>query len=394
MATIIDKSSQFICCVVSCNNSKKTGHKLFSFPNKPHEKKLKKMWIKNINRINKDGTPWMPDACSVICGEHFVGNKPSKDPNSPAYVPIKFINIFKTKENDDLQELCRKLHCNEPLSSELSLEDIIGTTDAVFCLLADMLAEPGPYIICSKNLKLFIFLVKIKLDINFKKIGIIYGISHSTVFKIFSYVLNVLYNNTKQFIDWPSKDTISATLPNAFKQNYPYCRCIIDCLEIEVDHSSTELQMVKMLSPYNNSYSIKFLIAITPNGVISFLSKGYAGNSSNAFIINDSGLLSKLEVGDQVLADKNFPSCDTNCEVDNFELIMSPILDNDQFIEEEIVNVRRHINICFAKLKTFKILNKMKKEFDSFIDKIMQICCTLNNLKYLPIVHKNKSCLH
>jgi len=52
-----------------------------------------------------------------------------------------------------------------------------------------------------------------------------------------------------------------------------------------------------------DGYTTKVLVVITPNGMVSLLSKVYEGRSSDSFITNDSGFLNKLEPGDQVLAD-------------------------------------------------------------------------------------------
>ncbi|CAI6358940.1 unnamed protein product [Macrosiphum euphorbiae] len=72
------RSGQKMCCVVNCSNTNRTGHKMFNFPNRQHEKELKEKWIKSIKRINDDGTPWIPNVLTVICGDHFVGNKTIK----------------------------------------------------------------------------------------------------------------------------------------------------------------------------------------------------------------------------------------------------------------------------------------------------------------------------
>lgn len=120
---------------------------------------------------------------------------------------------------------------------------------------------------------------------------------------------------TKDFVFWPSKDTILATLLNSFKKNYPNCRRIIDCTEIRTEQPRTVEQRVYMYSRYKSSYTIKVLVAITPNGMISFLSKCYGGRSSDSFITNDSGFLNLLEPGDIVLADKGFPGIRPGCEI-------------------------------------------------------------------------------
>lgn len=445
-----------------------------------------------------DGTPWIPTALTVICGDHFVGNKPLRHPNSPAYVPTIFPTTYKKKKNNELQQSsrykrfchrssnvgqstvpvieansnpidsgfksfninksltncdvgtqvsfdvtdvkhfsfeccflnnncistsittptnfiikqqqnvkdkccgpssesynsclsCDKFHGYESINSELSLKDLTGTTYAVFNMLVNMLPGTGVNSTLNNYNKLLLFLMKIKLGVSFSAIGVMFKIHRTTVSRIFFNILSILSKKTKQFIFWPSKDTISATLPYAFKKNYPNCRCIIDCTEIKVEQPPTVEQRVCMYSRYKSSYTIKCLVAITPNGAISFLSKCYGGRSSDTFITNDSGFLSKLEVGDQVLADKGFPGIKTNCEEGNSILIMPPILHNGRFSEEEVIetysvaSVRIHIERFFARLKTYHILNKIQIELLPHIDDIMHICCTLTNLQ-IPII--------
>jgi len=55
------------------------------------------------------------------------------------------------------------------------------------------------------------------------------------------------------------------------------------------------------------------LVAITPSGFISFVSKCYGGRSSDTFITNDCGFLSKLQLNNEVMADKGFPGIKVSC---------------------------------------------------------------------------------
>lgn len=45
------KKCKKMCCVVDYHNTYQTGHRLFSFPNRVHEKELKLKWIYAIKRI-------------------------------------------------------------------------------------------------------------------------------------------------------------------------------------------------------------------------------------------------------------------------------------------------------------------------------------------------------
>ena len=49
--------------------------------------------------------------------------------------------------------------------------------------------------------------------------------------------------------------------------------------------------------------TVKFLIGVTPQGVISFISKAWGGRVSDKYLTENSGLLRKLLPGDIVFAD-------------------------------------------------------------------------------------------
>ena len=58
---------------------------------------------------------------------------------------------------------------------------------------------------------------------------------------------------------------------------------------------------------YKSADTLKYLIGISPSGLITFASQGYTGRSSDAFILNDGDIVEKLEKGDTLMADKGFP---------------------------------------------------------------------------------------
>ena len=51
---------------------------------------------------------------------------------------------------------------------------------------------------------------------------------------------------------------------------------------------------------------MKFLIGISPQGSITFISKGWGGRVSDHYLSENSGILEKLLPGDIVLADRGF----------------------------------------------------------------------------------------
>ena len=54
---------------------------------------------------------------------------------------------------------------------------------------------------------------------------------------------------------------------------------------------------------YKHHNTVKYLISITPQGIVSFISKGYQGRVSDKYITENCGY---LQPGDVVLADRGF----------------------------------------------------------------------------------------
>ena len=53
------------------------GSKFFKFPGSVKKGEARKQWIKNVNRVNPDGTPWHPKKLDVVCYKHFVDGRPT-----------------------------------------------------------------------------------------------------------------------------------------------------------------------------------------------------------------------------------------------------------------------------------------------------------------------------
>lgn len=233
--------------------------------------------------------------------------------------------------------------------------------------------------------------MKIKLGLTYSALSVLFKIHRTTAQRIFIDILIIIYEKTKNIIFWPSKEVVSSILPECFKRNYPNCRCIIDCTEIRVEQPKTVEQRVYLYSNYKGCYTIKFLVAITPNGMVCFVFKCYGGRASDSYITNDSGFLLNIEPGDIILADKGFPGIRTECENSSGILLMPPILHNERFTEEEVLttyniaSVRIHIERLFAQIKTFGIFNKFQMELVPYADYIFNVCCVISNLQNLII---------
>ena len=123
--------------------------------------------------------------------------------------------------------------------------------------------------------------MRLRLSLSVQDLGYRFGIHKSTVSRIFSSVLAVLFVRLKFLIVWPSRDVLRKTLPMDFRKHCPKCVVIIDCFEIFIDRPTDLLARAQTYSSYKHHNTIKYLIGITPQGSVSFISEGWGGRVSD-----------------------------------------------------------------------------------------------------------------
>ena len=91
-------------------------------------------------------------------------------------------------------------------------------------------------------------------------------------------------------------------MPESFKNHYPNTRVIIDATEFAVERPSSLLSQSSTFSTYKNRNTV----GIMPSRAISFVSDCYEGSISDKKLVEVSGLLEKLDPGDEIMAEKGF----------------------------------------------------------------------------------------
>ena len=137
--------------------------------------------------------------------------------------------------------------------------------------------------------QLFLTLVRLRLNLLYEDLAERFCISIGTVSHIFDCWLDILYSRLKFLIMWPSKAVVQHNLPKLFKQVYPSCRGIIDCSEVFIEMPTNFSARSQTYSNYKKHNTVKFLIAITPCGSISFLSRCWGGRVSDKILTQESG---------------------------------------------------------------------------------------------------------
>ena len=101
-------------------------------------------------------------------------------------------------------------------------------------------------------------------------------------------------------------------MPECFRSSFgTKVAVIIDCFEIFIERPFNLKARAMTWSNYKHHNTVKVLLGITPQGVISFVSDSWGGRVSDKHLTENSGILKKLLPGDVVLVDRGFDIADS-----------------------------------------------------------------------------------
>ena len=239
--------------------------------------------------------------------------------------------------------------------------------------------------------------MKLRLNISNVFLAYLFGLSSSTVSRILTEMIDIMFIRMKPLILWPSREALWKTMPLQFQEHFALkVAVIIDCFEIFIERPSNLKARAETWSSYKHHNTIKYLIGITPQGTVSFISNGWGGRASDKYITENCGFLNKILPGDIVLADRGFNIQDSiGCKMAEVKIPafrkgkkqLSP-LDVEQ--TRHIASVRIHVERVIGCVhQKYCILNGplpidflIKRETDALplIDKIVYVCCACVNL--------------
>ena len=243
---------------------------------------------------------------------------------------------------------------------------------------------------------LLLVLMRLRLNLRVEDLSYRFSISLSTVSDIFQRWIDLLFTHLSFLIHWPSQEIVHNNMPQIFKDLYPRTRCIIDCSEVFIERPCAYQARAKTYSNYKKHNTIKFLIGITPNGAISFLSKCWGGRATDKCITKNSGFLDLVEHGDVILADRGFDIADdlgvygARLEIPSFTRGKNQLSLQEVEYSKRLSKVRIHVERVIGLLKnkyTFLQstlpVNLLRHRSDSEyanIDKIITVCAAITNL--------------
>lgn len=182
-------------------------------------------------------------------------------------------------------------------------------------------------------------------------------------------------------------------IPKCFK-SFENVRAVVDGIEITIQKQKKTCCQSDFYSFYKSNYTVKFLTAVSPGGLITFISEAYPGRSSDKAIFEQSKLIDKFDSNDSIMVDKGF-LIDDICLQNNIQLIRPPFLQdkkqfskNEALLNSKIAKARVHIERSNQRIKIFKILSsKLSSYLVGKVNKIFFIICTIVNLSS-PILKK------
>lgn len=231
--------------------------------------------------------------------------------------------------------------------------------------------------------------IKFKLNLSFVHIATLFRLKNRTVSNYFYYIIPYIKQALSPALYWPSIEEVRKNLPKHF-EDFVSCRVVLDCFEIKMPSLKCLRCRILTYSNYKKNQTVKFLLGVTPAGLISFLSRPYCGRASDNLIFNNDNFLTEREIipfVDSIMVDKGFCIEDECCKA-GVKLIRPPFLRQKMQLSPEeaelnvkIAKARVHVERVIQRIRTYKILEeKIDANILPWIKDIADIVCCMVNL--------------
>ncbi len=244
---------------------------------------------------------------------------------------------------------------------------------------------------------LFLTLMRLRLDLPIQHVAHLFHVDSKTVPETFSDTINVLNARLRPLLRWPGRDALHGSMPPQFVEAFgKRVAIILDCFEINTQRPSNLETQTQSFIHGQNSTTIKYLLGVTPQGSVSFVSKGWGGHPSDEHVTENSGILDKLLPGDLVLAGHGFDVRDggglmcaevktpeftkERCQLEAKDAKETQKLSHLQIHVKRVSgNIHNKYAILAGKVP-ISMLVKCEGEDMTFLDKIVTVCSALTNM--------------
>ncbi|KAJ3661671.1 hypothetical protein Zmor_006058 [Zophobas morio] len=244
--------------------------------------------------------------------------------------------------------------------------------------------------IIPKRGQLLITLMKLRINLLQLDLACRFNCSTTTIANIVSTWIHALHETLfcQLMKEIPSRQKNRLCLPGCFSV-FSNCRIVLDCTEVKYIKPKSLATQKMTYSAYKRQNTVKGLVGVAPNGVITFVRELYPGSTSDKKIVADCGILGKLQVGDMILADKGFLIKDILPA--GVDLNLPPFLTTAQFTPEQAVQTRTiarariHVERAIRRIKCWKILQATPSNLTAQATTLFQVCSALCNFQF-PLI--------
>jgi len=312
-------------------------------------------------------------------------------PIPPPPPPPRFIDaLCQTEKQDFPEEYSHVFRILPALNDSAKLYTFTGVAnqkiiDVITQCALSIAPDYGKILLPMKE-RVCLCLTKLKLNLPFTALSILYNISSRTCSNYFRDTLHLLAEVLKGLIYLPSKEETLANMPKCFKKFWR-TRVVIDCAETPVEKLKNLKERIMTYSHYKGRETLKFGVFVTPAGLIAHISKVFGGRTSDKKIVASSGMLDRLAFGDAVMVDKGF-MIEDECLQRGIILYRPPFRTKGKRFTKaeamntaEIASARVHVERVIQRLRNFDILkDQVPANLLSDFDCILTVCGALVNL--------------
>lgn len=242
-----------------------------------------------------------------------------------------------------------------------------------------------------RPLDILVTLKKIRTNHVYTMLGDDFELSPSAIQKIFVRSIPLIASCFQELIIWPESACIQKTSPLSFHARYKHVESIIDCFEIEIEKPSNPVNQALTWSEYKKCNTLKYLISITPNGVINFISGASGGRTSDKEMVEKSGFLSKLKPETSVMADRGFKHIAPLLIPKRCKLVRPPSVPENTKLEKSeikeskrIASLRIHVERVIGRIREFSMVDihsRINHNLLYLMDHIVLIVCGIVNIQ-------------
>lgn len=186
----------------------------------------------------------------------------------------------RSTQTDEFDYLFYNSHVNPPFHESYFAKDDCKvrfyTGLPAYDVLQTVYRNVSPFVTrksvaLSKFQEFALTLMKLKLDTPMQDLAYRFGISISTVSRIFSAWMIALNVRLAPLIKWPERENLLFSMPQCFQFAFGNkTTVILDCFEVFITRPSNLMARARTYSNYKSHNTVKILIGITPRGSMHF----------------------------------------------------------------------------------------------------------------------------